>query len=160
MQHLAVQRLRLARATAGATTLLACLTGCYTYVPRSARDDVSGAPIEVLLNERGRAEVVQSLGADVLSFRGKPVSRVDGVLTVAVDEVTYINRPSSKWAGEKVSVPESQVRDVQTRRFARGKTFVTAGSIVGGLVLFVVTRSFLVKGDTPGDPNGPPVQQQ
>ncbi|MCC7053790.1 MAG: hypothetical protein IT355_11025 [Gemmatimonadaceae bacterium] len=160
MRHLAVQRLRVARATAGITVLVASLSGCYTYGPRSARDDMSGAPIEVLLNERGRADVVQSLGADVLSFRGKPISRVDGVLTVAVDEVTYINRPSSRWSGERVSVPESQVRDVNTRRFARGKTLVTVGAAVGGIVMFIVTRSFIVKGDSGGEPTNPPTQQQ
>ena len=160
MRHLAVQRLRLARASAGATVLVASLSGCYTYGPRSARDDMAGAPIEVQLNERGRADVVQSLGQDVIAIRGKPLSRVDGVLTVAVDEVTYFNRPSAKWSGEKVSVTDAQVRDVQTRHFARGKTFLAAGSIIGGITLFIITRSFLVKGDSGGDPVGPPTQQQ
>lgn len=160
MRNLAGQRLRLARATAGATVLMASITGCYSYVPRTARDDMTGAPIEVLLNERGRADVVQTLGTDVVSFRGKPVSRADGKLTVAVDEVTFINRPSAKWAGETVTVPETNVRDIQTRRFEKGRTLLAVGSVVGGLVLFVVTRSFIVKGDAGGDPKGPPTQQQ
>lgn len=160
MRNLAGQRLRLARATAGVTVLVASVTGCYSYVPRTARDDMTGAPIEVLLNERGRADVVQSLGADVLAVRGKALSRTGGSLTLAVDEVTFINRPTAKWAGETVTVPEANVRDIQTRRFEKGKTLLAVGSVVGGIVLFVVTRSFIVKGSNSGEPGGGPIQQQ
>lgn len=140
-----------------ALALLGALaTGCHEYVPVSTLPTAKPQTIEVLLNERGRADLVNRLGPDALSFVGTLVSRKDTTFAVRVQEVTYISRSTVQWSGEMVDVTDSQVRDVRARRLSRSKTFLAAAAGAGALLLFILSRSLTGGGNTGENGNNPP----
>lgn len=124
------------------------VTGCHEYVPVSTYPTGKPQTVEVLLNERGRADFVNRLGPDALSFVGTLVSRRDTTSTVRVQEVTYINRSTIQWSGESMEVTDGQIRDVRARRLSRGKTFLAAAAGGGALLLFILTRTLGGGGNT------------
>jgi hypothetical protein len=67
--------------------------------------------------------------------------------------VSYLNGQRNQWSGEPLSVSRDFVRDVRTRQFSKSRTVLTAGSIVGAAVLFIVTRG-LVGSGSPGREGG------
>jgi hypothetical protein len=132
-------------------------TGCHEYVPVSSFPTGKPQTVEVLLNERGRADFVNRLGPDALHFVGTLVNRKDTTFTVRVQEVTYINRSTTQWSGESVDVTDGQVRDVRARRIARGKTFLAVASGGSAILLFILTRTLGGGGNTnTSGPNPPP----
>lgn len=130
-------------------------TGCHEYVPVSTYPTAKPQTVEVLLNERGRADFVNRLGPDALSFVGTLVSRKDTMSTVRVQEVTYINRSTIQWSGEQMEVTDGQIRDVRARRISRGKTFMALAAGGGGILLFILTRT-ITGGGNVGTPGGGP----
>ena len=134
------------------------LAGCYEYVPVSTVPTGKPQVVEVLLNERGRADLVNRLGPDVLSFVGALEGKRDSTLSIRVQEVTYISRSTVQWSGEPMNVTDGQVRDVRARRVARGKTVLAIASSIGVAVVFVLTRT-LTGGGTPLEGGSPPPSQ-
>ncbi len=142
-------------------TLVLC-TGCYEYTPLrvAAAPTGKGLSLELLLNDRGRADLSDRLGPDALSLEGLLVQRDESSYAINVQSVSYFNRASSKWTGERLTVTTGQLRDVREKRLSRGKTGLAIGGAIGALVAFVVTRSILIGGEssTPGGP-GTPIDQ-
>ncbi len=157
-------RLRFRRplaASLGCLLLVTTTTGCYEYVPMSSRAAADAQRIDVLLNERGRSDLVNRLGPDVHSLEGTLVSRTDSAMTVRVLEVTYLNRTTNQWSGEELVIGESQVRDVRAKRLSKLRTGIAVGLTAGAGLIFILTRSITVGGggDQPGSPTPPPNQQ-
>jgi len=116
--------------------------------------------VELLLNERGRADFVNTLGPDAISLEGTLVDRKDSVITVNVQSVRYISQSTTKWAGERLVVTSGQLRDIRNKRFSVGKTGIAVATSVGALLVFIVSRSLGGGGDSsPPGSGGPPVGQ-
>ena len=107
------------------------LSSCYEYVPMQTAT-IAQPRVEVLVTDRGRVDLVSQLGQGVLSFEGTLDGRRDSMYVVRVAEVTYINRQTSRWSGESITVSPDAVRDIRVRRLSRARTFaVVAGSEIG-----------------------------
>ncbi len=140
--------------------LAALCAGCYEYGPMPLARGTSGRQtVELLLNERGRADFVDRIGPDALSLEGVLVERVDSTVTVNINSVRYINQTVTKWTGERLVVVNGQLRDIRNKRLSVSKTGFAVGSAIGGLVAFIVTRSLLGGGDSPPAGGGLPGEQ-
>lgn len=127
--------------------------GCYTYTPIVGRVD-SGATLVLSLNDRGRAEMGEALGASVTDVEGVLDSENDSVYVLSVNSVKYRNGQSNEWSGESLRVGKTYVSSIREREFSRGRTMAAAGGGVGAIVLFALTRSLL--GNSPQVFEGPP----
>ena len=108
------------------------------------------------MTDRGRIDLLPQLGQGVLSFEGTLDGRSDSSYVMQVAEVTYINRQTSRWSGEAITVAQSAVRDIRVRRLSKKRTFlVIAGSFASG-VAFVVSRGLFGGGNIDPDPGQPP----
>ncbi|MCU0625341.1 MAG: hypothetical protein MUF21_02480 [Gemmatimonadaceae bacterium] len=141
-------------------TLLTGTAGCYEFGPLPARPTGEQPRVEVLLNDRGRADLVNRIGPGALSLEGTLVARTDSLVRVRVLEVTYFDRSITQWSGEEVAISESQMRDIRAKRLSRLRTTLLAGITAGVALVFIVTRTLAGGGDSaaPG-PGGPPNQQ-
>jgi hypothetical protein len=141
--------------------LFATSSGCYQYGPMLTTGTPSGRreTVELLLNERGRADFVGRLGTDALSLEGVLVERRDSMVTVDVQSVTYINRVTNKWSGERLNITNGQLRDIRSKRLSMSKTGFAVASAVGVVVAFIVSRGLSGGGDSPPTGSNPPVIQ-
>jgi hypothetical protein len=132
-------------------------TACYTSRPLTGAPD-PGALAVVTLNDRGRSELNEALGANAERVEGSVRSRTDSSLVLAVRSVEYFGGTTNTWKGEEVRVPVAGIRAVTERRFSKGRTYIVIGATVAAIVAFLVTRSVLgdEKGfvEEPGE--GPP----
>lgn len=127
--------------------------GCYTFTPIVGRAD-PGATLVLSLNDRGRAEMGEVIGASAAEVEGVLSSETDSVYVLNVSSVKYLNGQSNEWAGESLSLKKTYVSSLREREFSRGRTMVAAGGGVGAVLLFALTRSLL--GNTPAVFEGPP----
>ena len=116
--------------------------------------------VELLLNERGRADFVERLGPDAISLEGTLVERRDTTISVDVQSVSYVRQAATKWSGERLVITSGQIRDIRGKRLSIGKTTFAVGSAVAALIAVMVTRSLRGSGDgsTPGS-GGTPLGQ-
>jgi len=134
-------------------------TGCYEYGPMPQARGNGRQTVELLLNERGRADFVDRIGPDALSLEGVLVERRDSTVAIDISSVRYINQSVTKWTGERLVVVNWQLRDIRNKRLSVSKTGFAIGSAIGGLVAFIVTRSLLGGGDSPPAGGGLPGEQ-
>jgi len=134
-------------------------TGCYEYGPMPQARGNGRQTVELLLNERGRADFVDRIGPDALSLEGVLVERRDSTVAIDISSVRYINQSVTKWTGERLVVVNGQLRDIRNKRLSVSKTGFAIGSAIGGLVAFIVTRSLLGGGDSPPAGGGLPGEQ-
>lgn len=135
--------------------------GCYQYGPMPSAAVVPSRPqtVELLLNERGRSDLVGRIGTDALSLEGVLVERRDSSITVDVQSVTYLNRTTNRWSGERLSLTSSQLRDIRSKRLSATRTASMVGMLVAGMVAFIVSRGLDGGGNSPPTGGGPPVLQ-
>lgn len=141
-----------ARRAVGVLLLLPSATGCYRYVP--IRDDasVAGAEVSIGLTDGGRLALASQLGPGVRRLYGRLTQRSDSLFVVSLTTVEYLGpRPSVTWAGEPVTVSRDYVADIQARRFARNRSWLTAGVLV-----LLAGVSTIVIADLGGDPGDEP----
>jgi hypothetical protein len=141
--------------------LFAMSSGCYSYGPMLTTGAQTGRreTVELLLNERGRADFVGRLGIDALSLEGVLVERRDSTVTVDVQSVTYLNRVTNKWSGERLNIVNGQLRDIRSKRLSMSKTGFAAATVVGGIVAFIVSRGLSGGGNSSPPGSTPPVIQ-
>lgn len=131
------------------------LSACYQYVPMSSAS-TPNQRVEVLVTDRGRVELLPQLGQGVLSFEGTLDGRSDSSYVMRVSEVTYINRQTSRWSGESITVSPAAVRDIRARTLSRARTFAAIAGSVGAGLAFVVSRGLFGGGNLGSDPGQPP----
>ena len=130
--------------------------GCYSYVPLYTAPE-PGTRVALDLNDRGRLALEQNIGPDVAVVEGLLQQKSDSELVVAISEVRTLYGDRSKWAGETVMFRHDYVRNMREKRYSRGRTYVLAGAVATGTVMFMVTRSLIGTGggDSGGGPPGP-----
>lgn len=142
------------------TFTLGVAQGCYTYTPIVGRAD-PGATLVLSLNDRGRTEMGEAIGASAAQVEGVLRSENDSVFVLNVSSVKYLNGQSNAWSGEALSIGKTNVSSLREREFSRGRTMIAAGGSVGAILLFALTRSLTGNAPPPfeGDPPDPPVDQ-
>jgi hypothetical protein len=111
--------------------------GCYQYAPLETSTGVqAGEHIAVEITDRGRAELGVRLGSGVLRLEGT-LTRADSAdIEMNVWRVAQIDGPTARWSGESVRFNRAYASSLQTRTLNRGRTYLMAGAVLGGLVLF------------------------
>jgi hypothetical protein len=134
----------------GFVALAAVCGGCYEYgpMPMMRQSDGRREVVELLLNERGRADLVNEVGPDAMSVEGALVARADSSVTVSIQSVMSISRSVTKWSGERLVVRTSQLRDIRIKRLSRSKTFTAVGAAIGGAFVFIISRTLGGRGNT------------
>jgi hypothetical protein len=133
--------------------------GCYQYAPLDTSSGVqAGEHVSVEISDRGRAELSDRLGTGVLRLEGT-LTRADSTnIEMNVWRVAQISGPTARWSGESVRFNRDYVSRVNTRTLNRPRTFLVAGAVVGGIVLFSSQfdlLGFASQSDGGEDPPGP-----
>ena len=134
--------------------LTATCSGCYQYGPMSMTPEPGKQTVELLLNERGRADFVERLGPDAISLEGTLVERRDTTISVDVQSVSYVRQAATKWSGERLVITNGQIRDIRGKQLSVGKTAVAVGTAVAALIALIVTRSLRGGGDNQAPGSG------
>ena len=140
--------------------VLPAALGCYTYAPLDTSMGIqAGEHVAVEVTDRGRAELSDRLGSGVLRIEGILTRTDSQEVAMNVWRVAQIGGPVSRWSGENVQFRRDFVSRVQLRTLSRGKTWLVAGTVTVGLVVFA--RSFGLLGFSVGgtDPGEPPPPQ-
>ena len=137
--------------------VLPAALGCYQYAPLDTSTGVrAGEHVAVEITDRGRAELSDRLGSGVVRLEGTLTRSDSADLVMNVWRVGQISGPAARWSGESVSLKREYASRVQTRTLNRGRTFLLAGAVAGGFVLFTTQFDLLGFASDNGDPGDNP----
>jgi hypothetical protein len=139
-----------------APLLLACLTSCYTYASASVVPRL-GDHVQLFLNDRGRAELRNAVGANTRSLTGRVTAAADSGVTLAVQESQSVTGVLSEWNGEGVRVPLVLLDSTRSQHFSVTRTALAAGAGAAVVALLQVAFSKVANG---GSSRKPPPQPQ
>ena len=122
------------RARAAAVTSLALCVGCYRYVPLPAAGVASvtpGSDVRLHLTGDGSARVAAALGtpAAVLAGRAERADR-DSVSLLVSETGAAGADATTRWVGERVTLPFSAVARGERRTLDRRRSFLVGAGIV------------------------------
>lgn len=148
------------RAVVAVLTLAMLNSACYRLVPIT--DPVApGADVVLELNDRGRAELADSIGPTVDAIEGSVQSTTSDSYVLNVRSVRYLRTPEQAWSGEKLQVMKAFVNHGSIRELNRKATWLTGIGAAAALtvaILAVQLTGGATPGTTPVDP--PPVGQK
>lgn len=138
----------------------ALLMGCYEYKYTPVQP-VAGMQLALDLNDRGRSELADHVGPEIMRVEGTLVSAADSEYVLRVARTFGFRGEEHRWNGEPVTIRYAHVGLVRERTFSAPRTVVLAGTITASAVAFVVTRNLIGTGSGgPADPGTPPGQGQ
>jgi hypothetical protein len=108
------------------------------------------------LTDHGRASLADQLGPGVLRVEGALVENTGDSYLVNVALVRSIDRGSSRWSGERVTLRRDDVANVFERQFSKRRTIATVAAVTIGITAFILSRNLLGLGDLLGDRGEPP----
>jgi len=139
-----------------ATILVA--SGCHTFQPATAGDLTPGESVRVR---------VTGAFSDTLAnvLQGEPVRVLEGVVASDDGSAIYLDVPVRQELrgmrfeslSQRVRLPTSEVVDVETKRFDKGRTIIAGGAAAAavGAVVAVQLSKESGGGNPPGSPGGP-----
>lgn len=135
---------------------LACVQGCYAYVPAPLATPKVGERVRLALTPAGATEMTRFLGPNVAVAEGDLVSTSDEALKVGVDFVQLYNGVRQPWSGEGVvTFPRAFVSSTQARVFQRQRS-VVALSALGVALITIAIVALRASGVGGGNGNPPP----
>jgi len=138
----------------------ACLSAaCYNYQPLTTAAPEPGTYVMAVLTDSGSQELARHLGPNVSVVRGRYLGNSDAGLLVSVSSVEMKRGDQVAWAGETVTLPASDIAEVQVRRLAKGRSVLLVGVGVGGLVATTAAFALTGGGTLPGPGKEHPVPQ-
>lgn len=137
--------------------VLPAAVGCYKYVPLDTSARIpAGEHIAVEFTDRGRAELGDRIGSGVVRLEGTITQSDSQNIVMNVWRVAQIGGATSKWSGESVQFRRDFVAGVEARTLNRAKTYLAAGAVTVGVVLFVKSTdlfgSYIGGSDPPEEP--------
>lgn len=134
--------------------------GCYKYVPLDTSAGIpAGEHVAVEITDRGRAELGDRIGSGVVRLEGTITRSDSQSIVMNVWRVAQIGGATSKWSGESVQFRRDFVAELEARTLNRGKTYLAAGAVTVGLVLFLKSTdlfgSYIGGSDPPEEPPPP-----
>lgn len=121
----------------GAAGLLA---GCYTYTPLQTLDPAPQQRVAMVLTDQGRVGAGPVIGAGVARIDGALIGSTDSDFTLQVAGVTDIRGTMSRWSRETITLRRSWVGNAYERRFSKSRTYLLAGALTAGFVVFAASR--------------------
>ena len=139
------------------TSLALVLCSCYEYRQVDPSAQLSGGTyVRVELTDNGTARVTPAIGPYALAVEGA-VQAVDAQgLTLSLQSVTRRGEGESKWNGETLALDRADIRGINERHTARGRTAMvaTASVAAGAALLIAIARA---TGLVSGSGGKPPV---
>jgi hypothetical protein len=142
----------------GALSLALLTTGCFDYREVAPGPSVAtGGLVRVELTDGGTTDVTKALGPYVMVLEGTVQSANDQGLTLGVSSLRRRGEADTRWTGDAITIPRTDIRVLSQRTPSRGKTAVAIGvlsAVVIGLIVAIAKATGLVSGS---GPNGQPV---
>ena len=132
------------------------LQGCYETLPLQEGAPPATAGVQLVLNDKGRDEVSNTLGRAVDKVEGTLIAQNSVSYTMAVSQVYTLGGSSSKWAGENVTIAKDGTMGYQIHRFNSTRTVILASVITVAAVVFIVGAGLI--GSGVGSQSGPSPQ--
>ena len=137
----------LRRSTAIAVGVLHVCTACYAYTPVQT-PPAPGAQIALVAG----TTVAQT--NNTFAIEGTLAGVEGGELLVDAQAVRQVRGYISDLGGVRVRLPRQYITRMDERRFSRKKTLIVAGSIVGAVAAFFITKGFTGRSTPPEDTGG------
>jgi hypothetical protein len=137
---------------AGCALLLGFQTGCYTLGPVQSAVPVGAEQVGVLLNDRGRFQMSETLGTEVDMVVGAVASQDEAVIRMQVYRVITLRGEASTWTGETIEVPREGVMGFRERKLSKARSWVLAGAVVGAIIISVLVLDLDLFGEDPEIP--------
>jgi len=102
------------------------------------------------MNDKGRLDVSQKLGAAVDKVEGVITAQTSDSYTMAVSRVFQLGGASSKWNGESVTFAKDGTTGYQVHRYSKSRTIILAVVVTVATVAFLASVKLLGGG---GDTN-------
>jgi hypothetical protein len=125
---------------------LALNVGCYSYAPIQNQPPAVASKASIRLNDTGRAQLADRVGAMTDRIEGRIVSSDSTSVRMTVSRVVDLRGNGSNWLGEEITVPKAAILDYQERPFSRGRTVALVAGLIGGFVLVALSISALAGG--------------
>ncbi len=153
VQSLTVPRRSLQRLTG--FVLVVSMFACTVYAPagRPARD---GQDVQAFLNDFGRSQLGQAVGAGTRTVTGAVAAVGDSSLTVAVIATRSIDGADHEWTGEHVTLPLAMLDSVRVQRISVVRSALFAGALVAAVALIRAAFSGGGSGGTQRSPGPAP----
>lgn len=122
-------------------SLALLLQGCYETLPLQQDVAPSAVTVQLVLNDKGRADVSSMLGTAVDKVEGVITEQDAQSYTLSVSRVMQLTGNTSKWAGEKVTIAKDGMQGYQVYRLSQKKTVILVAALVAGVALVFITAS-------------------
>ena len=119
----------------------------------------AAAGVQLVLSDKGRAEVEGKLGSAVDKVEGTIISQNSDSYTIAVSQVYLLRGGSSKWNGEQVTVAKDGVTGYQLHRYNQTRTVVLAVARTTAAVVFLASIKLIGGGSDQSGSIGCPTCQ-
>ena len=111
------------------------LQGCYESLPLRQGVAPETGRVELVLNDQGRAALVERLGPMIEKVEGQMLSQGPDSYTVSVVRVSQLNGNSASWNGEQVTVRKEYTVGYQVRQLSTVRSVGLAAVFVAAVVL-------------------------
>jgi hypothetical protein len=113
--------------------------------------------VAIELNDRGRLEVGERLGPELVRVDGRLTAVSDSQYVLQVSQVRDIGGNVTKWSGETVRLRQDYAKQVLQRRTDKRRTSILVAGVSVVLGAFIGSRGLLGGGDgEPGNGKEPP----
>lgn len=132
--------------------LLGFQAGCYALGPVQSAVPVGAEQVGVLLNDRGRFQMSESLGTEVDIVIGALTGQDDAMIRLAVYRIVTLRGAEATWTGESIVIPRDGIMGFRERKLSKARSWVLAGAVVGAIIISVVVLGLDLFGDAENDP--------
>lgn len=133
---------------------VAVITGCYTLRPALGTTPEVGSLVAFDLNDAGRVALGGSMGPEIAQVEGRLMEKDNGDYLLAVSSVRLLRGGEQVWSGEQVRLKPEYLGTTYEKKFSMGRSIALGAIGVGGFAGFLVSRSLLGSGRSPGDQPG------
>jgi hypothetical protein len=126
------------------------LSGCFTYIPVEPGEVEPGVAVRARVSAAASERIAPLLGAtEARRLDGKLITRGSDTLIVEVPTVVVDTREFGRTPNQRVSIPRSDLVELEVRRLDRWRT---AGILGGAAVVLGVTLTNALKGEPGKEP--------
>jgi hypothetical protein len=136
--------------TAIPVAALALLTGCFSYIPARPGEVEAGVDVRARVSPDAGARIAPLLGAtDARRLDGKLITNGADTIIVEVPTVMLDNREFGRTPNQRVSIPRSDLVELEVRKLDRWRTM---GLFGGAAVVLGVTLTKALNGEPGKEP--------
>jgi hypothetical protein len=130
--------------------LAVLLSGCFTYIPVEPGEVEPGVAVRARVSPAASERIAPLLGAaEARRLDGKLITRGADTLIVEVPTVIVDTREFGRTPNQRVSIPRSDLVELEVRKLDRWRT---AGILGGAAVVLGVTLTKALKGEPGKEP--------